>query len=67
MKNTAIPLRDLQAALNAMELALNDDRAHRVTLPKETYFALSGAHGVLQGRLEQMGIELPVAQEVAYG
>ncbi|MDB5730724.1 MAG: hypothetical protein JWQ03_619 [Variovorax sp.] len=65
---TGIPLLDLAGALNAMERALDDDRAHRVTLPKDTYFALSRAHGALETRIKQLGIEVPVEnKEVSRG
>lgn len=68
--SNGIPLRELQAAISAMELALNDDRAHRVTLPKDTYFALSRAAGVLEQRINSLSVVMPVdveAREVAHG
>lgn len=57
----AIPLADLVAALAAIDKALDDDRAHRVTLPKDTYFALSRASGTLQTFIKSLDVQVPVA------
>lgn len=57
----AVPLTDLVAALAAIDRVLDDDRAHRVTLLKDTWMALSRSSGTLQTFIKSIDVQVPVA------
>jgi hypothetical protein len=51
---STVPFSSLVRALQAVDRALDDDRAKRITLPKETYMALLRASGELQTHIERL-------------